>query len=204
MSLIEKLFGRTKSLSELSPTELRKEEILIGRARDKLMQKVENASTQKQKIFQQGASQKSPEMRKALAIEFELKTREQLMAVRELNVRTKELLTVGRMRMVKEQKSRMAGGLGRLNITEKDFAVLGAMIEDDAVTQEMYTERLDALLEMGESADRALLDSSSVGEAGGELLAYWDKLDRGEMKENEALESAEAAVREKMSAKSQG
>ena len=44
MALIEKIFGRTKTLSQLSPAELRKEEILIGKSRDKLLQKIENVA----------------------------------------------------------------------------------------------------------------------------------------------------------------
>lgn len=201
MALIDKLFGRQKSLSQLSPVELRKEEILIGKSRDKLIQKIEQVANQKQKIFNQGAQQKSPELRKALAIEFELKTREQLMSVRELNVRSKELLTVSRVRMVREHQAKKNGGLGRLNVTEKDFAVLGALIEDDAVTQELYTERLDQLLEMGESSDRDALANAAMGEAGSELLALWDQLDRGSIKEDEALGKAEDAVRKKVTDK---
>lgn len=201
MALIDKLFGRQKSLSQLSPVELRKEEILIGKSRDKLINKIEQVANQKQKIFNQGAQQKSPELRKALAIEFELKTREQLMSVRELNVRSKELLTVSRVRMVREHQAKSNGGLGRLNVTEKDFAVLGALIEDDAVTQELYTERLDQLLEMGESSDRDALANATMGEAGSELLALWDQLDRGSIKEDEALGKAEDAVRRKVTDK---
>ena len=102
MALIDKLFGKKKTLSELNRQELRKEEILLAKQRDRLFKKIETIATDKQKIFQQGATQKSPELRKALAQEFELKTQEQLMAARELNLRSKELMTVSRLRMVKE------------------------------------------------------------------------------------------------------
>src|SRR5947209_18449257 len=104
MALIHKLFaGRKKTLSELNKTELRREEILLSKQRDRLFKKIETISTAKQKIFQQGATQKSPELRKALAQDFELKTQEQLMSAREFNLRSKELLTVSRLRMVKEK-----------------------------------------------------------------------------------------------------
>src|SRR5208282_1523358 len=119
MALLDKLFGSQKTLSELSRTELRKEELIIGKQRDRLFKKIEQISTQKQSIFQQGAKQKSPELRKALAQDFELKTQEQLMSARELNLRSKELLTVSRLRMIRENNE---GGraLGRLNLTDKD------------------------------------------------------------------------------------
>src|SRR5881397_1364838 len=118
MALIDKIFGTKKTLSELSRQELRREEILLTKQRDRLFNKIGDISTTKQKIFQQGAQQKSPELRKALAQDFELKTQEQLMAARELNLRSKELLTVSRLRIIQENK---AGGraLGRLNVTNK-------------------------------------------------------------------------------------
>ena len=98
-----------KTLSELDRQELRKEEILLTKQRDRLFKKIETIAGDKQKIFQQGATQKSPELRKALAQDFELKTQEQLMAARELNLRSKELLTVSRLRMVKENNEQRPG-----------------------------------------------------------------------------------------------
>src|ERR1700722_16477107 len=132
MALIDKLFGHKKTLSQLNRQELRKEEILLGKARDRLFKKIEQISTDKQKIFQQGATQKSPELRKALAQDFELKTQEQLMTARELTLRSKELLTVSRLRMVKENNEG-AKGAGRLNLTSKDVARVSQWLEDDAV-----------------------------------------------------------------------
>ena len=102
MALIDKIFGKKKTLSELNKMELRKEEILLTKQRDRLFKKIETIASDKQKIFKQGAEQKSPELRKSLALNFEMKTQEQLMAARELNLRTKELMTVTRLRMVKE------------------------------------------------------------------------------------------------------
>jgi len=194
MALIDKLFGRTKTLSELSPAELRREEIIIGKQRDKLIAKIDAVAGHKKRIFEQGAASTSPELRKALAGEFELKTREQLMAARELNVRSKELLTVSRLRMVKEHQGK-GRALGRLNVTEKDFARIGGWIEDDAVTQEAYVERLDQLLDMGEQSDKDALAQTKLGDAGQDLMSLWDKLDRGAMKSDEALQRAEEVVR---------
>src|SRR5438874_2873272 len=147
MALIDKIFGKQRSLSELNKQELRREEILLTKQRDRLFKKIETLSTQKQQIFKQGATQKSPELRKALAQDFELKTQEQLMAARELNLRSKELLTVSRLRMVRENNE---GGraLGRLNLTDKDVAKISGLLEDDNVSQDVYRDRLDALLEI--------------------------------------------------------
>src|SRR5213592_1415135 len=168
MALIDKIFGKKKTLSDLNKQELRREEILLTKQRDRLFKRVETLSTDKQNIFQQGATQKSPELRKALAQDFELKTQEQLMAARELNLRAKELLTVSRLRMVKEN-SEKGRALGRLNLTDKDVAKISGWIEDDSVTQDMYNDRLNAVLELGAESDKAALGSVELTGAGHEL-----------------------------------
>lgn len=197
MALIDRLFGtRKKTLSELSRQELRKEEILLGKQRDRLFKKIEDLAMQKQAIFKQGAAQKSPELRKALAMDFELKTQEQVMTARELNLRSKELMTVSRLRLVKEnaQKGR---ALGRLNLTDKDVARISHWIEDDAVTQDMYQERLDELLETGAQADSDALASAGLSAAGQELLHIWNDLDQGVVKPQEAFDQADRAARQR-------
>jgi hypothetical protein len=200
MALIDKIFGKKKTLSELDRQELRREEILIGKQRDRLFKKIETIATDKQKIFQQGATQKSPELRKALAQQFELKSQEQLMISRELNLRAKELMTVSRLRMIKETRE---GGkaLGRLNVTDKDMAMITSWIEDDAVTNEVYTERLDQILEIGAQADKDALAQSGLTAAGNELMHLWEQMDGGGMNESEALEEANKAVRRRQGEK---
>src|ERR671916_3268529 len=167
MALIDKIFGRKKTLSKLNKQELRKEEILLSKQRDRLFKKIETIAQQKQKIFQQGAQQKSPELRKALAQDFELKTQEQLMSARELNLRSKELMTVSRLRMVKEN-SEKGRALGRLNLTDKDVAKISGWIEDDAVTQDMYLERLNTILDLGEQSDKDALAAAGLSTSGQE------------------------------------
>lgn len=194
MALIDRIFGKKKTLSELSRQELRREEILLEKNRDRLFKKIEQVTVEKQKIFQQGASQKSPELRKALALQFEMKTQEQLMAARELNLRSKELMTVSRLRMIKEN-SEKGKALGRLNVTDKDVARITQWIEDDAVTQEMYREKLDQILELGEEADKEALAATGLKEAGSELMNIWNEMDRGSLKQDEAFEEADKAIR---------
>ena len=194
MALIDKLFSRKKTLSQLTPQELRKEEILLTKQRDKLFKQIEQISVDKQKIFQQGAGQRSPELRKALAQDFELKTQQQLMNARELNLRSKELLTVSRLRMVKENQGK-GRALGRLNLTDKDVAKISGWIEDDTVTQDIYQDRLNALLDLGSQSDKDALESAGLSQAGQELMNIWSEMDRGGMKESEAFAEADRAVR---------
>ena len=194
MALIDKLFGKTRTLSDLTPQELRKEEILLTKQRDKLFKQIEQITTDKQKIFQQGATQKSPELRKALAQDFELKTQQQLMNARELNLRSKELLTVSRLRMVKENQGK-GRALGRLKLTDKDVARISGWIEDDAVTQDMYQDRLNALLDLGTQADKDAIGGAGLSQAGQELMNIWSEMDRGGMKEDAGFAEADRAVR---------
>jgi hypothetical protein len=198
MALIDKLFGnKQKTLSELSAAELRREEILLTKDRDKVFKKIETVASEKQKIFQQGASQKSPELRKALAMQFELKTQEQMLAGRQLNMRSKELLTVSRVRMLKENAPKMSGAMGRLNLTDKDVARITTWIEDDGVTQDMYNERLDEILGLGAQADKDAMQHAGLTSTGQEVMNLWNDLDRGTIKHEEAFEEADKAVRRK-------
>ena len=203
MALIDKLFSRKKTLSQLDRQELRKEEILLTKQRDKLFKRIEGVAAEKQRIFQQGATQKSPELRKALAQQFELKTQEQFMSARELNLRSKELMTVSRLRMVKEN-SEKGRALGRLNLTDKDVAKISGWIEDDAVTQDMYQERLDAILDLGLQADKDALAGAGLTGAGQELMNIWNEMDRGALKEDEAFQEADRAVRRKQAPAADG
>src|SRR5438105_4499016 len=115
--------------------------------------------------FGSGAKQKSADLRKALAQDFELKTQEQLMAARELNLRSKELLTVSRLRMVKENNEK-GRALGRLNLTDKDVAKISAWIEDDNVSQDMYQDRLNQILDLGAQSDKDALAQAGLSGAG--------------------------------------
>ena len=196
MALIDKIFGKKKTLSELNRQELRKEEILLSKQRDRLFKKIEKISQDKQRIFKQGAEQKSPELRKALAQDFELQTQEQLMSARELNLRSKELMTVSRLRMVKENSER-GRAVGRLNLTDKDVARISQWIDDDSVGQDMYQERLDSLLELGAQSDKDAIAHAGVSAAGQELIHLWDELDRGSIKHEEAFDEADKAVRKR-------
>ncbi len=203
MALIDKIFGHKKTLSELDRHALRKEEILLTKQRDRLFRKIETISTDKQKIFKQGATQKSPELRKALAQDFELKTQEQLMAARELNLRSKELLTVSRLRMVKENKEK-GTALGRLNVTDNDVAKISQWIEDDAITQDMYQERLDTILDLGAQSDKDALASAGLSGAGQELMNIWNEMDRGSLKQDDGFVEADKAVRKRQSSSERG
>jgi hypothetical protein len=203
MALIDKIFGRKKTLGQLDWAGLRREEILLTKQRDKLFKRIEAIGGQKKVIFQRGLDQKSPDLRKALAQDFELKTQEQMMVARELNLRSKELLTVSRLRMVRENNPG-AKGAGRLNLTDGDVAKIAGLIEDDNVSQDVYRDRLDTLLDLGAQGDKDALASAGLSGAGQELMNIWNDLDRGAVKQDAAFEAADQAARRKLSAGGEG
>ena len=204
MALIDKIFGnRKKTLSQLDKAELRREEILLTKQRDRLFKRIETIGAAKQAIFKQGATQRSPDLRKSLAQDFELKTQEQLMAARELNLRAKELMTVSRLRMVRENNE-ADRATGRLNLTDKDVAKIAGLIEDDNVTQDVYRDRLDTLLDLGAQGNKDALATAGLTSAGQELMSIWDDLDRGAVKHDAAFEQADQAARRKAAAGGEG
>ena len=194
MGLFDWLTKKNKSLHEMTRQELRRQELLLQRDRDQLVKRITVLAEKKQEIFEKGSKEKTPEVRRVLAQEFDLKTTEQLMVSRQLNIRSKEALTVTRMRMLRENADRaksMGSKLGM--ISEKDLVALEKMIENDAITAEMYQDRLDSMLHVGlEEGESALSPGTQ------QVLDIWDQMDTGLMKDRtEAFDEADRRVRER-------
>ncbi len=154
MSFLDWLVKKKKPLSKMTRSELRRQELLLEKDRNQMLKRIKKLAVDKQDMFEKGAGEKTPEVRKTLAQEFELKTSEQLMISRQLNIRSKELLTVSRLRMIRENHERAKAAGSRFGlISEMDVIKLGKLIESDAVTTEVYQERLDRLLEIGAGVD---------------------------------------------------
>ncbi len=128
-----------------------------------------------------------------LAQEFELRTTEQLMLARQLNIRSKEMMTVSRLRMLRENADR-AGRSNKLGlISEADILRLGRLIEADAVKAEVYQERLDEILSVGAQVDEG---AASLSDAGQSVMNVWKRMDSGVITDrNEAFDEADRSVR---------
>ena len=196
MNFFEWLTTRRKTLSTMSPAELRAQEMLLQNERDRMQAKVRKLAGDKQKIVEQGAGEKTPEMRRTYAQQFDLLHTEQMMVARHLNVRSKELLTVSRLRILRESAagSRLALPSG-VTIRERDLATIARLIENDQITSEMYQERLDEILRLGHEADAAATGLSPAGE---ELMKVWNDMDAGLIKDTAAaFDETERRVRER-------
>jgi len=195
MNLFWWLSRKRKPLSQMNRSELRRQELLLEKDRTQLLNRIQKLAAEKQQIFERGAGEKTPEVRRMLAQEFEMKTSEQLMLSRQLNIRSKEMLTVSRLRMLRENAERAALHGNRLGlISEKDLLRLSRMIENDAVTTEMYQQRLDEILSGAAGVDEG---EAGLSEAGRSVLKVWEQMDTGLIKDPaEAFDEADRRVRE--------
>ncbi len=198
MSFFEWLTTKRKTLGTMNVAELRAQEMLLENERNRMQAKVRQLATQKQQLIEQGAKEKTPEVRRTLAQQYDLLHTEQMMVARQLNIRSKELLTISRLRMLREnQPTTRLGTTGRVTIRESDLATIARLSENDQVTTEMYQERLDRILELAHAADEG---TTGLSPAGQEVLKIWNDLDAGLIKDTAgAFDEAEKRVRERAS-----
>jgi len=195
MNILDWLLKRPKPLYRMTAKEIRKREIRASVDTERVMRSIEKLAADKKKIFERGSSDPTPEMRRMLAQQFELKTTEQLMLSRELNTRSKEHLLMARMRMIKQSHERAKAAGSRVGeISEADVAKLTAMVDQDSITAEMYNERLDRALAVGAEADEGMLGISEAAQA---VMRTWERVDNGALTDtDEAFDEADRSVRE--------
>lgn len=193
------LTRRQKSLASMTRQELRRQELLLDKRRQQLLRRIERITQDKQQLFERGAQEKSVEVRRVYAQEFEMKTAEQLMLSRQLNIRSKEMMTVSRLRMLRENAEQGKLTPGRVGlISQRDLVRLGKMIENDAITAEMYQDRLDEVLAVGAEIDEG---QAGLTEAGQTVMDIWGKMDAGGIQDRtEAFDEADRRVRERQAA----
>ncbi|MCK4341128.1 MAG: hypothetical protein KAY37_05320 [Phycisphaerae bacterium] len=199
MNFFEWLTKKRKTLATMNVAELRAQEMMLENERNRMQAKVRKLAVGKQKIVEQGAKEKTPEMRRTFAQQYDLLHTEQMMVSRQLNIRGKEMLTVSRLRMLRENAPTAAlGTTGRVTIRQADLATIARLIENDQITTEMYQERLNEILEFGHEADEA---TAALSPAGEELMKVWNDMDAGLIKDTgAAFDEAEKRMRERQAA----
>jgi septum formation topological specificity factor MinE len=199
MNFFTWLTTKRKTLGNMDVAELRAQEMLLENERDRMQAKIGKLAQEKEKIVERGAKERTPELRRTFAQQFDLLHTEQMMLSRHLNIRSKELLTVSRLRMLRESAQRARIRPGTIaTIREHDLAVIEKLIEDDAITSEMYQQRLDEILQLGIEADK---EAAGVSPAARELMRIWEDMDAGLIKgTKEAADEAEKRVRERKKA----
>jgi hypothetical protein len=178
MNFFTWLTTKRKTLATMSVTELRAQEMLLENERNRMQAKLQRLAEQKQKIVDRGAKERTPEMRRTLAQQYDLLHTEQMMIGRHLNIRSKELLTVSRLRMLRENAQRAGLAAGPIvSIREADLATIEKLIESDAVSSEAA--------------------AAGVSSAGQEVMRIWEDMDAGLIQGEEAFDEAERRVRER-------
>ena len=114
MNFFTWLTTKRKTLATMSVSELRAQEMLLENERNRMQAKMSKLAKDKQQIVERGAKEKTPELRRTFAQQFDLLHTEQMMIGRHLNIRSKELLTVSRLRMLRESSQRSRLGAGAL------------------------------------------------------------------------------------------
>lgn len=198
MNFFTWLTTKRQTLTTMNAAELRAQEMLLENERNRMQSKMSRIAADKQKVIDQGAKERTPELRRTFAQQFDLLHTEQRMVSRHLNIRSKELLTVSRLRMLRESAQRSglsSAGIG--TIREQDLATIERLIESDKISTEMYQERLDQILELSQEDEGA----AAVSPAAEELMKIWGDMDAGLIKDSsEAFEEAEKRVRERQKA----
>jgi len=199
MNFFTWLTTKRKTLGTMSVAELRAQEMLLENERNRLQGRIHKLADDKQKIVERGAKERTPEMRRTLAQQYDLMHTEQMMVARHLNIRSKEHLTVSRLRLLRESASRSGlASTAIATIRESDLALIEKLIANDAVNAEIYQQRLDEILQIGQEADK---ETAGVSPAAKELLRVWDDMDAGLIKDTgAAFDEAEKRVRERQKA----
>jgi AraC-like DNA-binding protein len=187
MSILGKIFKGRRGLADLSLEEVRLEEKRLEIRENQHLHQIEKYDKLREEVFHQGAKTKSPARRRIYARRFGEYCQRIGMIERELTRVVKELMTLGRVRSILERRRQAPVRNVLERISEEDLARLTALLEDDKVTEEVYLQKLDALL--GVVNDPAY-EAAEIGTEGMEVLRTWEQMDEGELEFGEALKEA--------------
>ena len=192
MSILAKIFTGRKGLADVSLEAVRVEEKRLEIRENQHLHQIDKYDKLREDVFQQGAKTKSAARRRIYARRFgEFSQRIRMIEV-ELTRVMKELMTLTRVRGILERKREIPVQSVLKNLKEEDLLKLSTMLEDDKVGEELYVQKLDALL--GVVNDKAY-ETQDIGDEGLEVLKTWEQMDEGELEFGEGLK--EAVGREK-------
>jgi len=177
MGFVEWFKKGSKGLLEMSEAEIRTEERFLQKDKDHLARRLERLAGEREHLFQRGARTKNEDVRKAIALEYELKTSEMSMAGRELLLKSKEILTLSRIRQVRRAGRSGAGSL-LARLSETDQVKLQRLIANAEINEELYSERLDDILSTTEREGGLEM---ALGTEGKRVLDIWQRMDDGDI-----------------------
>ena len=187
MSILSKIFTGKKGLGQTSLEQIRVEEKRLEIRENQHLNQIEKHDKIREEVFHQGAKTRSPARRRIYARRFGDTSQRITMIERELTRVVKELTTFNRIRSILERKRQAPIQNLLQNLKEEDMVQLGTLLEDDRVSEELYTQKLDVLL--GVANDPAY-DSSDIGTEGLEILKTWEQMDEGDLEFGDGLKEA--------------
>ena len=194
MSILGQIFTKTKKgLSDFGLEEIRVEEKRLEIRENQHLRQIEKYDKLREEVFHQGAKNKSPARRRIYARRFGDYSQRIGMIERELSRVVKELMTLTRVRGILERQRQVSAAQNVLQrLKEEDLMKLTTLLEDDKISEEVYSQKLDMLL--GVVNDPAY-ESADIGNEGLEVLKTWEQMDEGELEFDAGLK--EAVQREK-------
>jgi hypothetical protein len=194
MSIFEAIFGAVKK--ELTLNEVKRAEIKLQMRENQTISKLERIEKEREELFTKGAKIKSPTRRRQIARQYEQKSHGVKMMEHDLTLISKELTTIKALKLAFERREMARQGIGHI-LNRVDEAELMTLLEDDKISQEMYAEKLNEVMNTVNDANMA--DSlHDLGKEGSEVMNIWQKMDDGEIEDvEEAIKLADKAVREK-------
>jgi hypothetical protein len=196
MSILGQIFTKgKKGLTGLGLEEIRVEEKRLEIRENQHLRQIEKYDKLREEVFHQGAKNKSPARRRIYARRFGDYSQRIGMIERELSRVVKELMTLTRVRGILERQRQVPTATNILQrMKEEDLMKLTTLLEDDKISEEVYSQKLDLLL--GVVNDPAY-ESADIGNEGLEVLKTWEQMDEGELEFGQGLKEATAAEREK-------
>lgn len=193
LDFLKEMFGHKRGITEIPIEEIRLEERRKEVRENQLIAQVEKMDKEKEEIFREGAKCKSAERRKIYARRFnDLMTRIKF-ADRDLNMVSKELMLLGRIRAIRERSSTQTSSI-LSNLNEKNMTEIAKLLENEKITEEMFLTKCDELLGIANDPAYAMED---LGKEGSSVMKAWEAMDEGQMDFDSGLKEAEGKPKEK-------
>ena len=148
MSILGKIFTKgKKGLTDFGLEEIRVEEKRLEIRENQHLKQIEKYDKLREEVFHQGAKNKSPARRRIYARRFGDYSQRIGMIERELSRVVKELMTLTRVRGILERQRQVPASQNVLQrLKEEDLIKLTTLLEDDKISEEVYSQKLDMLL----------------------------------------------------------
>jgi len=180
-------FRREKKITDYAPEELKREEARLQIRENQTIARLENVEAQRELFFRQGSAMKAPVRRRILARKYEEREQEVRRLERELARLSKESMTVAAIRYRLERRSDEGSPVLK-KIGGSQIEELRTMFEDDQISEELYSERLEEMLGAAEDPDEDPV--RGLGSGARSVLDIWDRIDEG------AIEDVDEGLRE--------